>query len=319
MNKSSLDIVYVVFNNYKEIKKSLNSFYQSIDDELIINIFIIDNSYSTAHESKINGLKLLCEKIKKELKKNTTIHYKGNNRNIGFSKACNQGSSLSKSEKILFLNCDIEFQENFQIINELYKICNAENVIVGPGIKSDNYSYEESCFSFSPLNILFKPIKTLARIKKINNSFLKKSLRNLFLKTSYFNNDFQTPKKVDWLSGCCLLVERSFFESINGFDERYFLYFEDVDLCRNARKLGKQVIYYPKDFLIHKAKYESSKTKGIFRSLFFNKAARYHIKSWLIYICKWKYDFWLYFLKNINRKFNEKYKNINFNKFEDLN
>ena len=97
--------------------------------------------------------------------------------------------------------------------------------------------------------------------------------------------------RVDWVSGCFMLVSREFFDTVSGFDDRYFLYFEDVDLCRKARQLGRNVVFDPSFSIIHHANHESAKVKGIARSLVANKAARHHIISWVRYCSKWRLDF----------------------------
>jgi GT2 family glycosyltransferase len=57
---------------------------------------------------------------------------------------------------------------------------------------------------------------------------------------------------VDWLSGACMLARRDALEKVNGFDERYFLYWEDADLCRRLRGLGHHVRYVPAATAIHR-------------------------------------------------------------------
>ena len=311
----NIDIIYVIFNNYEEILKSLSSLNKVIDSQININIFIIDNSTSYIFKERQKSLKSFCKKLKE---KNIfgIIKYVCNEKNIGFGKACNQGANISKSEKILFLNCDTIFTKKNTLI-DLYNQCNKDNVIVGPLIKNINNQEEESYFSFAPRSIILKPLKTLMHIKSIKNKYLNNKLLDLNYKKFHQKNLDKT-KYVDWLSGCCLLVERDFFESINGFDDSYFLYFEDVDLCRKAREKNKNVIYYPLTEIIHNAQYESKKSKGIIRSILFNKASRYHIISWLIYLFNWRSDFYLLILKNLNIKYKILYKRLSFGRFEDI-
>src|SRR5262245_15301006 len=64
---------------------------------------------------------------------------------------------------------------------------------------------------------------------------------------------------VDWVSGACMLVRRSAFEAVGGFDERYFLYWEDADLCRRLRAHGYHVRYVPNATAVHSVG-QSSKT-----------------------------------------------------------
>ena len=67
---------------------------------------------------------------------------------------------------------------------------------------------------------------------------------------------------VDWLSGACLLARREALRSVNGFDERYFLYWEDADLCRRLRALGSQVRYVPSATAVHRVGHSSRSVRA---------------------------------------------------------
>ena len=83
---------------------------------------------------------------------------------------------------------------------------------------------------------------------------------------------------------------RNIFNDLKGFDERYFLYFEDIDLCRKLKDKNLKVKYFQNFNIRHKAKYES-RNKRILKNLFTNRATRYHIFSYIKYIIKWNKDF----------------------------
>lgn len=90
-------------------------------------------------------------------------------------------------------------------------------------------------------------------------------------------------KEVDWLMGSCLMIRKEGFE---GFDERFFMYFEDIDVCRRAWKVDKKVVYNPKAEVIHHHARESAKYPW-YLSIFKDKLAQEHIKSWFKYFKKW--------------------------------
>ena len=108
---------------------------------------------------------------------------------------------------------------------------------------------------------------------------------------SYGNLNKNKSHEVDWISGCFMIIERKFFEQVNGFDERFFLYFEDIDICRKAKLFNKKVIYDPTQTIMHKGKFESSSKKGILNSTINNPTSRMHLSSWIKYIFKWKNDY----------------------------
>ncbi len=76
---------------------------------------------------------------------------------------------------------------------------------------------------------------------------------------------YDAPAPVDWVPGCSMMVRRETFGSIGAFDEKYFLYFEDVDLCLRARAAGWTVRYEPRARVWHR---EGAKKEGLFSSTF---------------------------------------------------
>ncbi|HBH46746.1 MAG: hypothetical protein A2445_05145 [Candidatus Jacksonbacteria bacterium RIFOXYC2_FULL_44_29] len=97
--------------------------------------------------------------------------------------------------------------------------------------------------------------------------------------------DYQTPRQVDWLVGACLLIKKEVWDKIGGFDQRFFLYYEDVDLCRKCASAGYQVWYYPEVKMIHYHKRLSAQKPwwtGIF-----DKSSRIHLQSHWKYFVKW--------------------------------
>jgi GT2 family glycosyltransferase len=73
------------------------------------------------------------------------------------------------------------------------------------------------------------------------------------------------PVEVDWVAGLFMLFDSAAFRAIGGFDEAYFLYYEDVDLCRRLRRAGRKVVYVPGAEVIHDARRGSRKELGLMR------------------------------------------------------
>lgn len=103
------------------------------------------------------------------------------------------------------------------------------------------------------------------------------------------------PGPVDWVSGASLLIRRNVFEQLGGFDEGFFLYFEEVDLCRRVRQAGWKVIYEPRSCIVH---LEGSST-GISRTkplprYWYESRRRYFVKHFGI-VGLWAADFaWMF-------------------------
>ena len=81
------------------------------------------------------------------------------------------------------------------------------------------------------------------------------------LRTSDYAVD-RGPQDVDWVAGMFILFSREAFESVKGFDERYFLYYEDVDICRRLQKGGRKVIFNPLAEVVHEAQRASRRHAG---------------------------------------------------------
>ena len=103
--------------------------------------------------------------------------------------------------------------------------------------------------------------------------------------------DHKTTREVDWLMGSCLMLKKSWALE-NGeiyqpmFDSRYFMYFEDIDLCREIKKHGKKIVYEPRAVVIHDHARDSAKNPW-YIALFKDKITWVHIFSWLKYFMKW--------------------------------
>jgi len=158
-------------------------------------------------------------------------------RNRGFARAVNEAWRLSQGEWLLLLNPDVTLSPGFldsvlALVGRLQ--CEQPEVgIVGFHLRNPDGSRQLSAGPFPTL------LGTLARL------LLPRSRR----KYQQVPTDQRRP--VDWVTGCCLLVRRTCLEHLHGFDPDYFLYYEDVDLCRRAREAGWTVAFEPALSVIH--------------------------------------------------------------------
>lgn len=141
--------------------------------------------------------------------------------NRGFGAANNLGAKEASGRYLLFLNSDTIVTDN--ILQEAAKIfaANGKIGLISPRLEDEGGKIQADVSGSFP---------TLSRtiIKKFgkDNGYLKQD----GLKT------------VDWVSGCALFIRHDLFNRLGGFDERFFLYFEDVDLCRRAQALGFETV-----------------------------------------------------------------------------
>ncbi len=192
-------------------------------------------------------------------------------KNVGYSKSVNAGiKKISIDSKyILILNADIIAEKS--AVNKLCAFMenNPETGIVGPQLLNFNNTSQNSYFKFyTPKIILYR------RTALKNYSFAKKALDDFLMSES----DYNLTQPADWLMGSALLIRRSALEKTGIMDERFFMYFEDVDWCRRFWNNGYRVVYFPGAKMKHYHGKQSSESK---------KYAIIHIISAIKYFIKY--------------------------------
>jgi len=195
--------------------------------------------------------------------------------NLGMGGGNNLGLKNSSGEFILISNPDIIFESD-TILN-LYEYFKADSSIglIGPKLVNPDGSLQYSCVRFPKFYI------PLLRRTAIGELFPARIDHYLMKQT-----DHDQIQVVDWLLGACFMVRRSEIKE-KLFDERYFMYFEDVDLCRQIKSRGQKVIYYPVVKVVHNHARQSAGLPW-YQALFKDRIAREHLKSAFRYFNKWR-------------------------------
>jgi GT2 family glycosyltransferase len=166
-----------------------------------------------------------------------------NQRNVGFARACNRGIAASRGGCIVLLNPDTLVERGFFEQLEEFLRATPGAGIVGPRIVD----------SYGSLQLSARREVGLVSGVLGRTSFLTR----LFPKSTAVKRLFPVagepsgPTKVDWVSGACMAVHRETLETVGGLDERFFMYFEDADLCRRSREAGRPVYYLPQVEVLH--------------------------------------------------------------------
>ena len=177
-----------------------------------------------------------------------------NESNVGFARGVNQGLIATTAPYVLIMNPDCRLMAG--AIGTLQSVLDAHEqcAIVGPRILNPDGSVQGSARGDPDmLTGLFGRTTALRRVVP----FLAVARRNVVVDEAIRGG--QHSVTVDWLSGACMLARRSALTAVRGFDERYFLYWEDADLCRRLRALGYHVRYVPGASAIHRVG-QSSRT-----------------------------------------------------------
>ncbi|MEA3337514.1 MAG: glycosyltransferase family 2 protein [Chloroflexota bacterium] len=174
-----------------------------------------------------------------------------NMENRGFTRANNQGLEASSGRYVLFLNPDTEVAPS--TIGRLlhYAETHPEVGIIGPQLRYGDGSIQSSRRRFPSLSTYFLESTILQRWWP----------RNKVLQRYYMlDRPDDAISQVDWIVGACMLVRRQVLDAIGGFDEGFFMYSEELDLCRRAVDAGWQVVYFPEAVLTH---YEGKSSEQI--------------------------------------------------------
>lgn len=151
-------------------------------------------------------------------------------RNVGFAAGANRGISATRAPWVLLMNPDVRFTRDgiAAIAAEAGRLATASRVgILGPRLLDAHGLPQPSA----------GPFPSVARL--ITDRWRAPEHRK------YYASALERPTCVDWVTGACLLARRECLEDVGFLDEGYFLYYEDVDLCRRARARGWEVWYSP--------------------------------------------------------------------------
>jgi GT2 family glycosyltransferase len=229
MNKFDLSIIIISYNTEKITIDCLKSIIESLkNSSLKYEIIVVDNA------SKDNSVSLV-KKLKSEIKnRNLKINLIENKENIGFGPANNQAVKLAKSDYLLFLNSDIiVLNASIEKLYNFYKQNEKLFNFLGGKLLNKDGTSQPSCGPMYTLPMIFA---------------------HLFLRGDYWGLTRYSPnkiKEVDWISGACILTKKEYFEKLGGFDEKIFMYMEEIDLFYRAKKHGFKVFFYPEAQFIH--------------------------------------------------------------------
>ncbi len=252
--KKKISIIIVSYNSKKKLEKCIESIYKRMGSLCIWEIIIVNNDKN----ENLFKMKIDFSKVK-------IINHK---KNIGFGAGINLGFKNTKGDFLFILNPDTEIiSDNVKdVIREFES--NNEIGAIGAGILNSSGEKQE-WVAGKEISIydLLRNNLGISRSKKIWNSFER--------------------IECDWVSGTALLVRKEIFEELKGFDEdNFFMYFEDMDLCRRIRALNKKVFLYPQ-FKVRHSGGGSYNNKKLQKKHYYNSMENYLNSS------SNKFSFWI--------------------------
>jgi GT2 family glycosyltransferase len=190
--------------------------------------------------------------------------------NIGFGSACNRGAAIAPRHDVLLVNPDAVPQPGaIQALRSALGT-DATRGAVGPRIERPDGTIEPGCRRSFP-----RPAVALARLLRLDRLFPHHRVLSAY---NMRGTDPALPGAIEVGSGAGLLVRREAWDGLGGFDERFFMYGEDIDLCRSLGDAGYTIWYEPAARFVHK---KGSSTHQVpFRMLW-----EFHRAMW-VYYCK---------------------------------
>lgn len=239
-------ISLVSHNSEREIIKNFSNFPKKID-EFKIQIMLIDN---------LANNKLRSWAIDEDIDyySDGIIRGYGENHNLNF-----QRKKYTSIDAFIVINPDVIVDKGnfYSILNYFIN----ENVSL-LGVKV--YESEDLTLSSSH-----------------NRSFpsLLDPIVSFLFKIKLFENDINSFSNPDWIGGAFMCFNPFVYEKVNGFDNYFFMYYEDVDICRRIKKIGYKITYNPDYYIIHTAKREGRKL--------FSKSFFYNLRSMIKYFYRY--------------------------------
>jgi O-antigen/teichoic acid export membrane protein/GT2 family glycosyltransferase len=164
-----------------------------------------------------------------------------NSGNLGFARACNRGAQLAHGDYFLFLNSDTEpLEGTFDILINWVKN-HPQTAVVGPELWGPVQTMIQMSWSWDPL----------LGAEILQRYFAHPNIRHSRFKQRLIRHLQRKPRAVPFICGACMLIRRSVFDELEGFDETFELYFEDSDLCRRCVQVGWDIEFIPQAKVIH--------------------------------------------------------------------
>lgn len=230
--------------------------YHSIDEILICQRSISENlPKDFSYEVLVSSNSVYPTSKQKELR----VLYKDlkwifNEKNGGFAYAMNQGLKAAVGDVLVIMNPDVKLGGGFREMLD-YLQQNDKVGIIAPQIKNEDGMVQDSFRNFiTPLNFLVRHMKRLIKCEE------------LIVPT--------VATKMDWVIGAFMMMPRKAYEVVQGLDDGYFMYCEDMDICKRMQLNGYSVIYYPNAEIVYEGTRSARKSKKYAR-IFLQSLFRY--------------------------------------------
>lgn len=227
-NEVALSITIVSWNTCEDLRLALQSIDQHRPQDSF-EVLVVDNAST-------DGSAVM---VQREF---PWVRLIANKENVGFTRGHNQAVWESHGKYLLILNSDTIIQQDALQKLIAFAETNPDVGVIGPRLLNPDGSLQYSCRRFPNL------AAAIFRNTPLGRLFPQNRYTRDYLMADW---DHGTPREVDWVSGAAMFVRREVYERLQGFDERFFMYCEDVDFCYRVWKAGWKVVYYPEAQIVH--------------------------------------------------------------------
>jgi GT2 family glycosyltransferase len=256
-------VVVVSFNTVDLLRDCLQALYRELGG-ISNEVFVVDN---VSHDSS-------ADMVQREF---PSVRLIRNKVNRGFGGANNQAFTLSTGRYILLLNSDAFLQPNALRLSIRYMDEEPRIGLGGARLISEDHSWQPSARLFPSLLNDFLSLSGLAA-KYPKSSFLGRQDNTW--------KDQNQALDIDWVPGAYSIIRRTVLEEVGYFDEQFFLYYEEVDLCRRIKKAGYLVRYWPDVVVMHMGGASSKTVKDLAMSRSGAQLELWRMRSGFLYYRK---------------------------------
>lgn len=258
-NTTDISVLIISFNCWGLLNACLKSIYYS--DVFFKEVIVIDNA---SIDGSIENLKKFYP----------DVQLFQNDKNVGHTRAVNQGCKLSNGKYILLLDADTELNIDCVNILATFLFSHPNVSMAAPKTYLSDGSLQDSGKNFpSPINGIFGRQSYLTRLFP-GNPF---SRRYLVLT----NNDLSEPIPVEYVSAACMLFRRNVYNKVGEWDEQYHSYWVDADWCKRIQLTGGKIYYIPQAVIVHHEQNHRSFKKSPNRIIWFHTGAyRFYCKHY---------------------------------------
>lgn len=266
---AQLTVIIVNWNTQRLLAACLRSIATLPERSLVAQIVIVDNAST---DDSLERAQAAATSY------NLPTCFLALSHNVGFSRANNIGAATARREgtepHLLFLNPDTELTPG-SLQSLLEPLARYEKAgIVGPKIVNTNHSTQPSVRRLPKLTVLF------FLIFKLHKLFPHSRRWNSYLQTDF---DYSKRHVVEQVMGAAFLVRNRLWKEIGEFDERYWIWFEEVDYCQRAIQASWQVLYVPQAVVVHHGAQSFRQLGRLRRYLLFARSAVHYARKHQLY------------------------------------